>query len=193
MHYAIIHIIKFNKQEVILIKFAFIDTETGGFDPQQHDLISIAILTDKKEYFTKIKPQLPVSPEAAKINGYNELEWANAPTLNQVIDKINSLIKGRYMVAHNAKFDYDFLTISAKRSNVKLALDYHICCTAQLAMEHLPLQKVNLAAVCKFLHIELINAHNALADAHACKAVFQKLWKCSTLQRLWYRLYALCH
>jgi DNA polymerase III epsilon subunit-like protein len=61
----------------------FVDTETTGNNIKLDEIIEIAVIRETPfrkttQFCHKIKPTIPVSEEAAKINGYNEKEWNDA-------------------------------------------------------------------------------------------------------------------
>ena len=169
-----------------LSKYYFVDLETGGLDPDKSDIVSICIIRDGVVWSSKVKPRLPVSKQAAAVNGYNKKEWEDAPYFEELLPQLEGMItKDRYLVAHNAKFEYEFLGKTSARAGIELNLDYHVFCTAQLAMEHLPLTKVSLNIVAEFLDIPL-NYHNVISDTEACKEVFKCLYRCTWIKRWFY-------
>jgi len=98
--------------------FVFLDTETTGLSRENDEIISIAfILLDEK--LKEIKraafyamPTVPVSPEAAKVNGFTKELWeergaTTQALLVQAVD--NFLPKDRVTaVGHNVDFDLSF-------------------------------------------------------------------------------------
>lgn len=179
-----------------LNNFYFVDLETGGLDAEKCDIVSICIIKYmngiKEQWTSKVKPRLPVSKEAAKVNGYTEKDWEDAPYFEDLLAHLNFFItKDRYLVAHNVKFEYAFLGRTAERSKVKLNMDYHVFCTAQLAMEHLPLPKVSMNLVANYLDIPL-DYHNVVSDTKCCCEIFKKLYRCSWIKRVYYRLAYFC-
>lgn len=174
--------------KLFLSRYYFVDLETGGLDATKSDIVSICIIKDGVVWTSKVKPRLPVGDIAAEVNGYNEKDWEDAPYFEELLPKLKELITAdRYLVAHNAKFEYEFLNRTAVRSGIKLDLDYHVFCTAQLAMEHLPLHRVSLNLVADFLGIPL-DYHNVVSDTEVCMAVFKKLYRCTWIKRLWYSM-----
>jgi DNA polymerase III epsilon subunit family exonuclease len=94
--------------------FAFLDIETTGLSPWFGDRIcQIGILlTEGRRIKTSldllINPERPLSPAAAHVNGLDESELAKAPRFEEIAGKLESLLKDKVIVCHNAKFDIEF-------------------------------------------------------------------------------------
>lgn len=108
--------------------FAWIDLETTGLDTRTVEPLEIAIVvTDNtgKEicprFESKIKPPAGTvcGEEAAKINGYNETQWADAPSLEELWYTIRTMTEGTVLAGHGVHYDYNVLKFSAERHGLK--------------------------------------------------------------------------
>ena len=74
------------------VPVVFLDVETTGLDPRAHEIVEIAIVALDGQVLldTKVKPQNieAASPRALEINGYNEADWADAPTFDEIKGKV---------------------------------------------------------------------------------------------------------
>lgn len=172
--------------------FCTLDTETSGLSPDTHEIVEIAIVDDTGTlYHSLVKPQFPdrMSPEAARVSGYNEKDWCDAPFFEEIADELNRVLKGKLIVGQNVKFDLDFLQSEMRRANKykRGCIDRRSIDTITLAIEHLQplgLRRANLDEVCFFLGLTPLlkrsdpnGRHSALNDAIATHAVFRKLWR----------------
>ena len=139
---------------------------------------------------SKVKPQHieNAQPKALEINGYNEADWADAPSFAELAPKIVKILKWCISVGHNPCFDLGFIKAELKRVDPKMlkGIGYHMVDTVALAYEHLSdcgLDKLSLVSVCKFIGVELKNAHTAAADTEACRQVYFKLARASWMDR----------
>lgn len=105
-------------------RFVFVDTETGGTNPQKHSLLSIGIVVwdkeqsiiSQKEFFVKSKKYV-ITREAQGINKFNLInhnEIAQDPKI--VINDLIAYLKdffpentGFPLAGHNIQFDINFL------------------------------------------------------------------------------------
>ncbi len=175
----------------------FVDTETTGLDPDVHEIIEIAIIDEhgNEILHTKVKPQHieTAHPVALRVNGYNEEDWKNAPTWEEIAPAVSEALQGALIFGQNIRFDYEFITRHMKKVDSKLlkGLGYHTIDTITLAWEHLGpcgVKSVSLDRICTFLGISNEGAHTALVDARRCLEVYHLLLRASPLQRLWWRL-----
>jgi len=174
----------------------FLDTETTGLDPTVHEIVEIAVVDLEGHVLlnTKIKPVNieRASPEALKVNGYNEADWAEAPTFDEIKDTVMEVLKHKIIVGQNPQFDRNFVVEALSRCGVEKAyrkLKRHTIDTITLAWEHLVpcgLDRLNLGAECEFLGIPL-EAHQALADAQGCRAVYLMTLRATEEQRFAWR------
>ncbi|HQG38942.1 MAG TPA: 3'-5' exonuclease, partial [Chitinophagales bacterium] len=94
--------------------FAVIDLETTGGNPNSERIIEIGIvLHDGKhkigEYTTLINPEKDISAFISTFTGITNTMVKNAPKFVEVADTILELLDGKIIVAHNARFDYNFI------------------------------------------------------------------------------------
>ena len=166
---------------------AFLDCETTGLDPIEHEILEVAIIkewTDGRleEWSTKVRPLRieTAHPRALKINGYADHPelWEDAPTFNEVAPIIVAKLDGCVVVGHNPKFDLDFLQRAVWRSGSTAKLPYHAIDTVTLVFEHLVPQgcaSLSLDHVRDFLGWSKENAHTALVDARDCRQLYWEL------------------
>lgn len=174
--------------------FFVFDFETGGLDPTSHDPVQVAVqvldaktLEVKTSFVSYIKPDPSrVSDAALKINNLTLEMLESAPSKAEVLDVLLNTLKpfGQGLfVAHNAKFDYDFLKEWARQVdpsiNIDHYVDYRLICTAQLAFEKWVLhdqvmKRVKLEEITKALNIPHTNAHDALSDVVAAGEVLRR-------------------
>lgn len=175
--------------------FAFIDTETTGFDPIKNEIIEIGGLIVETipqagrgpalkvidEFDYKIKPRRieTADPEALQINGYNEAEWLFAPDLKQVLESVVEKTAGANMVGQNVSFDWIFLQQALKEVGLESKMHYHRIDVMSMAFVKLyhdeRAKHFNLSALCEYFGVTNERAHTALADAKATFEVFKKI------------------
>lgn len=164
----------------------FLDFETGGLLPTVADVVEVAcILTDPSgktvlaEYVAKTFPQKPVASEAAAINGYSVEKWASeAIPMNHALVKVLTLAKDTMMACHNTPFDKSFLDMAIATHKMRWPGSYHTLDTVSLAMPLLRaglVPNVKLATMTAFFGIPHEDAHTAMSDARACRALYLRL------------------
>ncbi|MFP6578578.1 MAG: 3'-5' exonuclease, partial [Myxococcota bacterium] len=114
--------------------FAFLDCEFGGLDVERHDITEVGVIVtddrlrelDEKSWRVAARPER-ISPEAAKIFGYDEALWAKAPPIRQVLTEISALFpKGVTIVpaGQNVRMDVLFLERAYRNCEIPYPFDY---------------------------------------------------------------------
>lgn len=159
--------------------FAVIDLETTGGNHNSERIIEIGIvLHDGKikigEYTTLINPQKEISAFISTFTGITNSMVKNAPKFSDVADTILELLEGKIIVAHNAKFDYNFIKSEFRRLNIPFSKKN--ICTVQLSRKIFPSHKSHsLGNICRDLGIVVDNRHRAFGDAAATALLLEKL------------------
>jgi DNA polymerase-3 subunit epsilon len=159
--------------------FAVIDLETTGGNHNSERIIEIGIvLHDGKhkigEYTTLINPEKEISGFISTFTGITNAMVKNAPKFADVADTILELLEGKIVVAHNAKFDYNFIKSEFRRLNIPFTKKN--ICTVQLSRKIFPSHKSHsLGNICRDLGIVVDNRHRAFGDAAATALLLEKL------------------
>ena len=122
--------------------FAWLDCEFGGLDVEQHDITEVAvILTDyrlaelaRAEWKVLARTDR-VGATGAKISGWTEAEWADAPGIRQVLSEFAGLLpKGKTVVpaGQNVRMDVIFLERAFQACELPYPFDYHVIDLASL-------------------------------------------------------------
>lgn len=181
----------------------WIDTETGGVDPRRHALLQVAMIINTQgketvEYSWNIRPTMnrEIDESALKVNNLSREAIAQYPSAEQVKREMESVL-GKYVDkfnrsskfvvgGYNVGFDMDFLRdfwsnqgdqyfgswFSAYPVDVfKILCHYRYL--GILGMRHLP--NMQLSTMCNFFGIELSDAHDALADIRATRALYHRI------------------
>lgn len=152
--------------------YAVVDLETTGLSPYRNRVLEVGVVhvspdgrvTD--EWGSLVNPGQAVG--ATHIHGMTAADVAAAPTFAQVAPGLLGLMRGRVVVAHNAKFDAGFLLEELTRAGTTPPGELPVLCTMIESRHFLPhLERRTLAACCAATGVTLVNAHSALADAHA--------------------------
>jgi DNA polymerase-3 subunit epsilon len=152
--------------------FAVIDFETTGLFPGRHDrIIEIGVVhVDPAgritgRWDTLVNPGRDLGPQ--RIHGIGAAEVLDAPTFADVAGHLVELLRGRVLVAHNARFDVGFLTSELERIGYGGVAGVEALCTMLLAREFLPGTGRSLADCCDACGITISEAHRAVSDAEA--------------------------
>lgn len=179
----------------------YIDIETTGLNPYEHEMIEFgAIKDDTTRFETKIKPEHieTAEPKALEVNGYREMDWMRAPKMSQILPFICNFLDGCVIVGHNVRFDVSFLEVAIKKHGIQKTLGYHLVDTVTLAYEHLVparITSLSLANVCSALGIPPEpSIHRAMNGAIRAQKVYQELVRAGWVKRWWWsrRLRAAC-
>ncbi|ROQ40740.1 DNA polymerase-3 subunit epsilon [Frondihabitans sp. PhB188] len=153
--------------------YAVIDFETTGLWPAKHDrVVEIGVVlvsasgAVEGEFETVVNPGRDLGP--THIHRLRGADVADAPVFADVVGEFLDLLVGRVVVAHNARFEVDFLRAELALVGLASPLDTgDALCTMKLATRYLPGSGRRLADCCAAFDIELTDAHEALADARA--------------------------
>lgn len=158
--------------------FAVIDFETTGFMPERTDrVVEVGVvLTDgygqiEHEWTTLVNPLRDVG--ASHIHGLRGTDLLDAPHFDDVADHLLELVRGRALVAHNASFDMRFLQCELNRAG--LVVEHRPDALCSMRWSGRLVGPAKLQHCCEALGIDLLDAHSALADAHATAELLQHL------------------
>ena len=163
-----------------MLDFAAIDFETANEWPSSVCSVGVVVVRGglvKERFYSLIHPE----PEyfrwfCRKIHGLGRRDTDDAPVFPRVWERIEPLIDGLPLVAHNAGFDEGCLRAVFRVYQMDYP-DYVFLDTLSASRRHygsnLPNHQLQtVAAACGF---ELLNHHHALADAEACAAIALQL------------------
>jgi DNA polymerase-3 subunit epsilon len=169
------------------LDLCFIDCETTGVTPGEHDIIEICVIRTtqdlkiKRKFCSLVRPlNWSFNDEAMTKNNisYTELSF-NAPTFKQIYGKLYDVINNTILVGHNVAFDIRFLSDSLNKIQEKLDMvHYHSIDTASMAWPLFvagKIKSVSLAVLCDYYGISNENSHRAEKDVERLIQVYQKL------------------
>lgn len=157
--------------------FAVLDFETTGFSRHDRVIEIGVVLLDancrvERTWQTLVQPNRGF--DNSDVHGITPTNLVGAPTFEHVARRFAEVLNGRVIVAHNASFEYKFLTNEFGRLGIELADGNWLLDTMVLARQFMPGQPVSLKNVLTIMGIENRAAHTALADAEATAAVLQR-------------------
>lgn len=163
------------------VPFAVVDVETtGGAHWRGHRVIDLSIVEVLggqiiDEYETLVHPGRAVPPMITALTGITTDMITGAPYFEHVADEIAERLRGRVFVAHNATFDWGFVSAELARAGAEVP-DVPKVCTVRMCRRLVPrLRRRNLDVVSRHFGVPIHARHRAHGDALATARVLLRL------------------
>ncbi len=125
----------------------------------------------KQTFEWLVNPEHPLSPAAARANGFSDAQLADAPRFSQVMDEIGAALQDAGTVCHNSKFDLGFLDSESRRLDHQIQIP-NLIDTLLMARQYFQLSSYSLHALAGEFQVQIVNEHGAQADALSTRNVF---------------------
>lgn len=181
------------------MSFVVVDVETTGGRPLGGDRITefAAVVVRggavAETYETLLNPDRAIPPWISRLTNISWEMVREAPRFRDVCDDVLRVMGGHVFVAHNARFDWGFVSMEMVRATGR-ELSGRQLCTVRLARRLLPqLRRRSLDYVADHYNVNIAARHRAMGDALATAHVLTGLLRdaesrgCTTwgdLQRL---------
>ncbi len=160
------------------------DTETTGFEPLTGDrVIEIAAielendLPTGNQFYALLDPERDIPIESTRVHAITNAHVEGKPKFAEVAEDMLAFFADSPLVAHNAPFDFGFISAELERIG-KPPLDRaRMVDTLVLAKQRFPGMPNSLDALCRRFDIDLTarTTHNALLDCKLLAEVYVEL------------------
>jgi len=161
--------------------FVVVDVETTGTRAYHGDRVTeVAVVqvrdgVAKTVFDTLINPERSIPPAIVAITNITWEMVKDAPRFADVCDQLLGVLEGNVFVAHNAHFDWRFLSSEIERVT-RRPLQGRKLCTVRMARRLLPqLRRRNLDSLASFYGVDIRARHRAGGDAEATAKVLLRL------------------
>lgn len=163
------------------VRFAVVDVETTGRGSWLgHRMIEIAIVEVRggeivDRYETLLNPGQRIPGEITSLTGITSAMIAQAPYFEHVADEVAERLTGRVFVAHNATFDWSFVSSELVAARGE-APDPTRLCTVRMARRLVPqLRHRNLDVLARHFGVPNHARHRAGGDALATARILIRM------------------
>ena len=163
------------------LSYAVVDVEaTGGRSYGGDRITEVAVVEVKNGrattvFDTLINPQRAIPPWVSRLTNISWEMVKDAPVFAEICDQLLGVLDGRVFVAHNATFDWRFLSTEIERVTGR-TLSGRRLCTVRMARKLLPgLRRRSLDYVSMHYGVEITRRHRAGGDAAATAEVFLRM------------------
>jgi len=163
------------------VGFAVVDVETtGGSVERGHRITELAVVEVRggqivDEFRTLVNPGRRIPPGVTALTGITDAMVATAPDFEDLAEEVRSRLDGRVFVAHNAAFDWAFVSGELLRTTGE-SPDLMRVCTVRMVRRLVPaLRHRNLDVVSRHFGVENHARHRAYGDALATARVLLRL------------------
>jgi DNA polymerase-3 subunit epsilon len=163
--------------------FAVVDVETTGMRSRHEDRITeiavVLVCGERREliFESLINPGRPIPGFVSSITGITEEMVRAAPRFEEVCDRVLDALSGRIFVAHNARFDWGFVSSELRRAR-DVRLDGPRLCTVRLSRRLVPAaESCSLGALSCLFAFENPARHRAAGDALVTAQLLQRLMR----------------
>lgn len=160
-------------------EFVVFDTETTGLSALSNRLIEIGAVIVKggevlKVFDTFVDPETEIPPEITTLTGISQDMVEGAPKEEEAVKLFLEFAGNRTLVAHNAPFDINFISVAAKRHDIPF--DPRYIDTVPLSRYLNPeLKRHKLDLVANHYGLGDFEHHRASADAEMLAMIFFKM------------------
>lgn len=162
------------------MRFISFDLETTGFISgvdQITEIGAVRFVDGEVEgvYSTLVNPGINIPPGASKVTGITDDMVSDKPRIDQLLESFAEFCADDIIVAHNAPFDFQFLTadINKFESKAPSGVVLDTCAMARKVFPGLPNYK--LGTLVQHLDIPSGEFHRAEEDASYCGQLFVKM------------------
>ena len=166
--------------------FAVVDVETTGMRVVGGDRITeiaVAVVHGERReivFESLVNPERPIPRAIRSITNITNEMVRGAPRFTEVAEALLAVLAGRVFVAHNARFDWNFVSAELQRSR-DLRLDGSRLCTVRLARRLVKgVRSCGLDNLCRFFGFRNEARHRAAGDA---LVTAELLWRLLRLAR----------
>ncbi|HEY0969897.1 MAG TPA: exonuclease domain-containing protein [Gemmatimonadales bacterium] len=163
------------------LSYVVVDVETTGGRATGGDRVTeiAAVVVERgqvvERFDTLVNPGRSIPPWITSITNITWDMVRDAPRFSDVCERVTSMLDGRVFVAHNASFDWGFVSAEVERASGQ-RLEGRRLCTVRLARKILPqLPRRSLDHVTRHYGIEIEARHRAAGDAIATAEVLRRL------------------
>lgn len=160
-------------------KYAVVDLETTGGIPKRDKITEVAIIIYDgheiiQEFQSLINPERAIPPHITRITGITNEMVIDSPKFYEVAKDIIDTIGNAIFVAHNVRFDYQFLREEFK--SLGFTFTKRKLCSVKLSRKAFPgLKSYALGNLIKYFKIDVNNRHRAYDDAWATTILLGKI------------------
>ncbi len=160
------------------VYFAFLDVETTGLDPVSGDKIcEIAVIKTidgqiADEFVTLVNPGRNIPERAVSIHGITQTMVNQAPLFRDIANDLLDFLNDTVIVAHNAKFDLEFLRTELKNFSISLP-ENDVVDTLGIARKYYTFPSNSLGDIARYIGLPIDEQHRALADVMTTKNIFE--------------------
>ncbi len=148
--------------------YCVVDIETNGNSPVKNQIIELGAIKYKNgEIVDRFESYVYADyiPQAIiRLTHIEQSDLADAPSLKKVLYDFKLFLADDVFVAHNVKFDFNFISTSLKTVGLEELLNRKLC-TVDLSRKTIKAQKHGLGYLREFLNIQIGDHHRAYADA----------------------------
>lgn len=162
--------------------FAFLDVETTGLDSNSGDKIcEVAVIKTiggqiADEFVTLINPGRNIPERAVSIHGITQTMVDRAPLFRDIADDLLDFLNDTVIVAHNARFDLEFLRSELRNVNLSLP-ENNVIDTLGIARRYYTFPSNSLGEIARHIGLPIDKQHRALADVTTTKDIFEYFLK----------------
>lgn len=157
--------------------FCIVDIETNGASVKKgSQIIELgAVKFQNGEIIDKFETLIyakDIPPYIQEVTNITPDMLENAPLLESVLKEFKIFLEDSVFVAHNIKFDYEFISDSFEKYDLGKLQNRKIC-TIDLARRTIESEKYGLSSLKELLDINIQNHHRAYYDALATTEIFK--------------------
>ncbi len=162
-------------------RYAVVDLETTGGITNRDKITEVAIILFDgqeviEEFQSLVNPERSIPPNITRITGISNAMVADAPKFYEIAKTIIELTEGAIFVAHNVRFDYQFLRQEFR--SLGYTFTRRNLCTVRLSRNTFPrLKSYSLGNLIKYFKIKVEHRHRAYDDAKATTILLKKIFE----------------
>jgi DNA polymerase-3 subunit epsilon len=168
-------------QALAELSYVVVDVESTGVRAIDGDRITeVAVVLVKNGearvvFDSLVNPERPIPREISTLTGISWEMVRNAPRFGDIAHQLAGVLEGHVFVAHNATFDWRFISQEMQRATGR-PLDGTRLCTVKLARRLVPtLYRRSLDSLTEYFGIRIKARHRAGGDAVATAEAFMRL------------------
>lgn len=151
------------------LEFAVVDVETTGSRHEDRVMeiacVHVAGGSIQGRYSTLVNPGCWIPERISRLTGIDEPMVKVSPHFEDVAGVVRRALSGRVFVAHNARFDWRFVSTEMMRARAKVPTGDQLC-TVRFAKRALPgLRRWGLDSLISYYGLECRARHRAWGDA----------------------------